>query len=61
MGYELLCFAETLSSLIFCKSCEEIDKEHKERMEERERKALEKKILKNLLDSNSKSKHPKKK
>tara|TARA_B100001093_G_C26095684_1_gene704625 strand:- start:30 stop:239 length:210 start_codon:yes stop_codon:yes gene_type:complete len=59
MSYELYALGEIFASLILCKSCEEFDKETNERFEKREREKLEKKILKNLLESNKKSKHPK--
>tara|TARA_Y100000991_G_C21811846_1_gene280040 strand:- start:253 stop:429 length:177 start_codon:yes stop_codon:yes gene_type:complete len=56
MTYGLYAMGEIFASIFLCKSCKEIDKENNERINKRERDILERKILKNLLEANKKSK-----
>ena len=50
MSYELYAFGQIFASLVFCKSCEEIDKENNERIEANKRKILEEEILKKVIE-----------
>ena len=50
MDYQCYAFGQIFASLVFCKSCEELDKENNERIEANKRKILEEEILKKKLE-----------
>tara|TARA_B100000886_G_scaffold336968_1_gene296756 strand:+ start:999 stop:1193 length:195 start_codon:yes stop_codon:yes gene_type:complete len=50
MDYQCYAFGQIFASLVFCKSCEELDKENNERIEANKRKILEEEILKQKLE-----------
>ncbi len=50
MDYQCYAFAQLFASLVFCKSCEEIDRENNERIDAKKRKILEEEILRRILE-----------